>query len=81
MNVEETESLMREYPISGMMDLIGDNSLSIISWDELVVGRKLGAGGYGEVYFATWNGTPTAVKSLIRLSGKKEKRGLLFFFL
>lgn len=47
-NVEETTSLMREFPISGMVDLIGDKSLAIISWSELEVGRKLGSGGFGE---------------------------------
>ncbi len=44
----EAESLLREYPVSGLVDLLADQSLATIAIDELVMGEKLGSGGYGE---------------------------------
>lgn len=48
---EETTLLLREYPISGMVDLLADQSLAVIAWNELHVTDKLGAGGFGEGVF------------------------------
>ncbi len=35
-----------------------------ISWHDLTVGRRIGGGGYGEVYQGEWSGIPVAIKKL-----------------
>ncbi|EXC10340.1 Serine/threonine-protein kinase [Morus notabilis] len=36
-----------------------------ISWEDLVLGERIGLGSYGEVYHADWNGTEVAVKKFL----------------
>lgn len=36
-----------------------------ISWEDLVIGERIGLGSYGEVYHADWNGTEVAVKKFL----------------
>lgn len=36
----------------------------LISWDEIELGRRIGAGSYGEVFRAQWRHTDVAVKRL-----------------
>lgn len=46
-----------------------------INFDEIDLGKKIGQGGFGDVYFASWRGTPVAVKKLrIQTVSKKRLR-------
>ena len=45
-----------------------DNALNTISITELTLERKVGGGGFGEVWLGKWRGTPVAVKILTMLS-------------
>ena len=36
----------------------------LISWDEIELGRRIGAGSYGEVFRAQWRHTDVAVKRI-----------------
>lgn len=62
----------RSFPediLSGQRDPVSDISLSIedllIPWSELVVREKIGAGSFGTVHRADWNGSDVAVKILM----------------
>jgi hypothetical protein len=65
---ESTERLIRKYPMTEMMNLLQEKSLAAIPSSELVLVNRLGAGAFGEVYKANWNGTQVAVKTLLRFS-------------
>ncbi|XP_047076981.1 serine/threonine-protein kinase CTR1-like [Lolium rigidum] len=62
----------RSFPediLSGQRDPFSDVSLSIedliIPWSELAVREKIGAGSFGTVHRADWNGSDVAVKILM----------------
>ncbi|KAM0866057.1 hypothetical protein ACQ4PT_042855 [Festuca glaucescens] len=62
----------RSFPediLSGQRDPFSDISLSIedliIPWSELAVREKIGAGSFGTVHRADWNGSDVAVKILM----------------
>ncbi len=46
---------------------MGDSAISIIPSAELNLLRMVGAGGYGQVWHASWHGTAVAVKKLLGL--------------
>jgi len=54
---------------SGLSDPFSDMSLDIedliIPWSELVLKEKIGAGSFGTVHRADWNGSDVAVKILM----------------
>ncbi len=49
-----------------------------IDHEELEMGEKLGEGGFGEVYKATWKGTEVAVKVLSSKNVTKEMKSNFF---
>lgn len=51
---------------SGAVDqVLDDVGECEISWEDLVIGERIGLGSYGEVYHADWNGTEVAVKKFL----------------
>ena len=57
------ESKMSENPKTSKK-IIEDYSGQKINFGEIELGEQIGQGGFGDVYFATWKGTPVAVKKL-----------------
>lgn len=51
---------------------MGDAAISIIPAAELTLLRLVGAGGYGQVWHASWNGTAVAVKKLLGLDNSNS---------
>ena len=41
-------------------------SINFIDLSEIQIGKKIGIGGMGEVYYAVWNHTPIALKRIFR---------------
>lgn len=62
-----TESLIRHNPLSPIGELLADESLLLIESKSLQIQRRIGYGGFGEVFLAQWNGTQVAVKMLLRM--------------
>lgn len=65
---ESTERLIREYPMSELIDILQEKTLPSIPSSEITLLEPVGVGGFGQVFKATWGGTTVAVKSLLRLS-------------
>lgn len=40
----------------------------LIAWDEIELGRRIGAGSYGEVFRAQWRHTDVAVKRITHMT-------------
>lgn len=76
--MEEMEWLEQNMtePLKTQSSAIEDYTGNVIPFEELQLGRKIGEGGFGEVYFAKWHGTVVAVKKLRpgKFSKKREKQ-------
>ena len=56
-----------------MLKEFGINEKVLINYKELILSKKIGEGGYGEVYMGSWLGQEVAVK----VYGRKKLRGTL----
>lgn len=70
----------RASSIDSALQRLKDLSVSVIKWRHLVIGDRIGSGGFGEVFRGTWRGTPVAVKRMFPLpagmvSGTTETAG------
>lgn len=45
-----------------------DSAEWLIAWDEIELGRRIGAGSYGEVFRAQWRHTDVAVKKITNVN-------------
>ena len=73
-----TEDNMASY----VLDLMQDPSVRFIPFQQLQSLNIIGRGGFGEVYAATWEGIPVAVKKLFKLQsmqGPRHTEGVLAF--
>ncbi len=61
------------------MRVLGDESISLIRADELQLVRRVGVGGFGEVFEASWCGTTVAVKKLLAFALSDESHVLAEF--
>ena len=48
--------------------LVQDSAEWLIPWDEIELGRCIGAGSYGEVFRAQWKHTDVAVKRISHIN-------------
>ncbi|KAK8462284.1 hypothetical protein SEVIR_1G181300v4 [Setaria viridis] len=77
---DENFMMQRSFPEdtqSGLSDPFSDMSLDIedliIPWSELVLKEKIGAGSFGTVHRADWNGSDVAVKILMEQDFHPER--------
>ncbi|RLM78867.1 serine/threonine-protein kinase CTR1-like [Panicum miliaceum] len=77
---DENFIMRRSFPEdtqSGLSDPFSDMSLDIedliIPWSELVLKEKIGAGSFGTVHCADWNGSDVAVKILMEQDFHPER--------
>jgi hypothetical protein len=64
--------LAREENTEELVRLLGDASVSLIRSEELTLIRRVGCGGFGEVFQASWNGTIVACKKLLAFAVNDE---------
>lgn len=68
---DSTRSLRRT--VRGRMSTLTRLHVPVIRWEDLHLGDRLGSGGYGEVFAATWHSTPVAVKRLYPIEQSAEE--------
>ncbi|KAL3884063.1 hypothetical protein ACJMK2_030286 [Sinanodonta woodiana] len=54
-------------------EILEEYSGVVIEFEDIELGRKIGQGGFGDVYFAQWKGTVVAVK-MLRLQRVSKRR-------
>ena len=66
----------KKEPLKTQDDVMKNFSGKVVQFDELDFGKKIGEGGFGEVFFAKWHKTVVAVKKLraSRISKRREKQ-------
>ena len=64
---EDARYLLQQHEQSNeeLVDVLGDASVSLVKAEELDLVRRVGVGGYGEVFEGWWCGTHVAVKKLL----------------
>ena len=60
-----------------ILSLVADPSIRMVAASEITIQKRVGCGGFGEVFSGMWLGTPVAVKRILISSYKANQSGAL----